>query len=479
MMTSRDDKNAILNVFLDKLEKNNRLIEEFSGKPLQFLAKRGSYYPPPLERMFTDIYFGRVRRGAIVGPRGGGKTFSLGDLAASMFLFREYDVLVGSGSDAQAAKVYERVFDLLGDDEAVAEYVPNITTRVTEGRNGNWIEFVPASQKRARGPHPGEGKRGGLIIVDEEAEMDEAIYKAIVGTGGTAKPLVILRASTAHKVEGTFAELLDNPKGYTVYRWDVFDVCEKCTRSCSECIPEFREDYCQGKAKKNGVLGWVSLDYIFSMWEEMDKEWFEVELMARRPSGAGLVIAPEDAKAMQVDEVPYVPGAPVCAGIDWGFVGLAAAVATQMVPSTSSGTQAGEHRLQVFDRMSWTRKGIEVIASDLKTWREMYGITEVYADSSHPFENDSLRKEGFTVTEVTFVSFKDAGAGAVKGFAEKRRLDVPKRFKDLIDQLKRWKRGKDGKIVKKDDHFCDALLCTMWKWWKKMRRRGQFTTIKK
>lgn len=467
MIVSRDEKNAVLDVLLDKLRNRDQLIEKYAGKPLEFLAKKGSYYPPKLRKMFMDIWSLRVLRALIIGPRGGGKTFVFGDISACLFLFKGFDVLIGSGSEAQAAKVYARVWDLLSDDKEVAEFVPNMTTRIAEGKRGNWIEFVPASQKKARGPHPGEGKRGGLIVADEAAEMAKDILRALMGTGGTADPLIVLWGSTSHKVDGEFAEKLDNPGNYVVYRWDAFDVAKKCTRDCAECIPEFREIYCQGKAKNNSILGWVSIDYLVSMWEDMDKEWFEVEMMGMRPSGAGLVIAPEDAKAMVVEDVKFVRGAPNCVGIDWGFKGMAAAVATQMV--------AG--RVQVFDRMSWTRKGIDVIIADLIAWREMYGSAEVYADSSHPFENDSLRKAGFTVTEVAFVSFKDAGAGAVKGFSEKRILDIPERFKDLIGQLKGWKRGKDGKIVKKDDHFCDALLCTMWKWWKKMRRTVGYTKI--
>jgi hypothetical protein len=474
-IVSRDDKQAILDIFLGKLEKKSKLIEKYKHRPIEFLALKGSFYPSKLEKMFMDIYSMRVRLALIVGPRGGGKTHFFGDIAACLFLFKGFDALIGSGSDAQAARVYERVWELLGEDEEISEFVPNMTTRITEGKDGNWIEFVPASQKRARGPHPGEGKRGGLIEADEEAEMDPNILNALMGTGGTAKPLVVLRGSTAHKVDGTFAEKLDNPGNYTVYRWDAFDVCGKCELKCEECIPEFRKTYCKGKAKQNSILGWISLDYIFTMWQEMDKEWFEVELMGLRPSGAGLVIAPEDLKAaLREEDVPYVPGAPNCAGIDWGFVGMTGVVATQMVKG----------RLQLFDRMLFTRKGIEDIIAGLIGWREMYGITEVYSDSSHPFENDSLRKAGFTVTEVTFVSFKDAGAGAVKGSAEKRLLDIPLKFKskdakkpDVVNQLAGWKRGKDGKIVKKDDHYCDALLCTMMKWWKKMKRAAGYLKV--
>ena len=468
MIKLYDEKNEILNIFLDELKGRNRLIEENYHRPVEFLAKRGSYYPSPLEEMFMDVYTLRVNRAMWIGPRGGGKTYGLGDLASCLFLFKEFDILIASGGEGQSKEVYEEVMNVLGEDEEVEEYVPTLTRQITRGRAGNWIRFLPASTRRARGPHPGRG-HGGMIILDEEGEMDEKVVKAVLGTGSTAKPLIIIRASTAHNIDGTFAELLDNyeERGYKLYRWDAFDVCEKCERKCEDCIPEFRDDYCQGKAHHNSILGWIAMDYLFQMWEEETKEWFEVELMGRKPSGAGRVIKPEDIKKALVPEAPFVRGVPGAFGIDWGFKGLCAVLATQMI----------DGKLRIFDRMSFTRKGIDVITEALKDWREMYDINEVYGDSSHPFENDALRKADFTVYEVTFVSFKEAGAGAIRWFFEKLRIEIPEEFKDVIGGLKKWKRDQHGKIVKKDDHFPDALLCTMKKWWDKARRKVTYTKL--
>ena len=470
MITSFNEKQEILNIFLQEFRDHDKLIGEYNGRPIEFLARSGSYYPPPLRQMFLDIYYLRVTRALWIGPRGGGKTFGLGDLSACLFLFCGFDVLIASGGEGQAKEVYEEVTSVLNDEGEVADYVPEITKQITRGRSGNWIRFVPASTRRVRGPHPGRG-HGGMIILDEEGEMEEKIVKAVLGTGSTAKPLIIIRASTAHNIDGTFADLLEHydERGYTLYRWDSFDVCEKCARNCAECIPEFRDDYCQGKAKNNSVLGWISLDYLFSMWEEETQEWFEVEMMGRRPSGASKVIRPEDLKAAIVDEAPYVPGNHVVFGIDWGFKGMAAAVATQEV----------DEKLRIFDRRSWHLKGAEVIINDMKTWRSMYDSNDVCADSSHPFENDALRKADFTVEEIKFASFKDAGVGAVKWFFEKLKMEIPRRFTDVIDQFRKWRRDAHGNIVKKEDHFPDATLCTMWKWWKKARRKVGYVKLKR
>jgi hypothetical protein len=203
------------------------------------------------------------------------------------------------------------------------------------------------------------------------------------------------------------------------------------------------------------------------MCESETKEWFEVELMGRKPSGAGYVITRSDIPKAIRAEVPFVKGAPGCFGVDWGFRGLTPVCATQMV----------DDMLRIFACQSFTKTGIADITEALKDWEKQYGINEVYADSSHPFENDYLRKAGFTVHEVTFVSFKEAGASAVKWFFEKLRIMIPERFKTLIDQLKKWHRDEHGKIVKKDDHYPDALLCTMVKWWDKARRKVGYTKI--
>ena len=43
-------------------------------------------------------------------------------------------------------------------------------------------------------------------------------------------------------------------------------------------------------------------------------------------------------------------------------------------------------------------------------------------------------------------------------------------------RLETW-RDKHGKIVKKNDHYPDALLCTMEKWWNKARRKVTYTKV--
>ena len=167
---------------------------------------------------------------------------------------------------------------------------------LTRAADGHWMKFATASTKAIRGEHAGDvhkrmGGRahGGIVILDEEAEMDEDVVKAGLKTVRTARPPVIVRSSTLHRTEGTFGQLVDDPmgRGYRLYEWDTFDVSEMCRRSCKRCIPEFREKYCMGKAKKHRP-GWVPIVNIIQDWEgRLSDEDFEVECMGWRPSSEG------------------------------------------------------------------------------------------------------------------------------------------------------------------------------------------------
>ncbi|MCK4333426.1 hypothetical protein KAX06_01420, partial [candidate division WOR-3 bacterium] len=120
------------------------------------------------------------------------------------------------------------------------------------------------------------------------------------------------------------------------------------------------------------------------------------------------------------------------------------------------------------------RQGVDAIVSRLKELRERFGLREVYADSSHPFENSRLRDEGFAVwgrasadasetLGVPFVSFKEEGVSILSYLFEKGRIRIPERHTTLIRQLRTWRRDAQGHIVKKDDHFPDALIAAMMK----------------
>jgi hypothetical protein len=62
------------------------------------------------------------------------------------------------------------------------------------------------------------------------------------------------------------------------------------------------------------------------------------------------------------------------------------------------------------------------------------------------------------VYEVNFQIEKELGAGAFNAKVDAGLVRIPERHTTLLRQIRNWRREK-GKIVKKDDHGCDAALC--------------------
>ena len=69
-----------------------------------------------------------------------------------------------------------------------------------------------------------------------------------------------------------------------------------------------------------------------------------------------------------------------------------------------------------------------------------------------------MKSEDFDVEEVPFGSYKETGAGWLRYIFERELFKAPRHLVEVLNQLVNWHRGKNGKIVKKDDHYPDALL---------------------
>ncbi|GAI38965.1 unnamed protein product, partial [marine sediment metagenome] len=235
----------------------------YLGNPEQFFAERGVSFFPMFKQLFQELYSFQVHKAVALGPRGGGKTFGAALLATAFFLFKDFDVGIVAGSETQALTLFGYItewLDLAGDEEQFGDAVERVRCSDLVGKTGNRIVAKTASAKSIRGMHLGRGKRGALLIIDEEAETDEDVMRAARFVVRTAKPATILRMSTYHKLTGSFPNLVENHKelGYKLYRWDSFDIAKPCPYECAACpVPEFREKYCKGKAKQ--THGWIDV----------------------------------------------------------------------------------------------------------------------------------------------------------------------------------------------------------------------------
>ena len=467
---------TLLGNFLERLRARAPLLARYRTDPALFFAERGVRFFGEFKRLFSDLCSLKTRKAVVLAPRGGGKTFGAAILATAFFLFKDFDAGIVAGSETQALTLYSYILEWLELPET-EESVDRLRRSELVGINGNRIVAKTASARSIRGLHLGRGKRGALLIIDEEAEAEEDVVRAARYTVRTADPALILRASTYHKLTGSFARLVEDhaSQGYELYRWSSFDVAKPCPYECKSCpVNEFRERYCKGKAKDS--QGWIDIDEIVGEWLDTNRETFEVEVMGMRPASAGCVIEPEAIDRAVVTEgegredVCYgYGGCYGCYGMDWGFAGMTAVVVLGIKGDA----------VHVLHTEAFHRQGVDAIVSRLKELRERFGLREVYADSSHPFENSRLRDEGFAVwgrppaggasapssetLGVPFVSFKEEGVSILSYLFEKGRIRIPERHTTLIRQLRTWRRDAQGHIVKKDDHFPDALIAAMMK----------------
>ncbi len=442
----------------------------YKKDPQLFFKERGINFFPTFERMFNQLYSTEVLKAVALGPRGGGKTFGAAIIATAFFLFKDYDVGIVAGSETQALTLFGYItdwLDLAEEEEQLSDAVERIRHSDLVGKTGNRIVAKTASPKSIRGMHLGRGKRGALLIIDEEAETDDDVMKAARYTVRTAKPAIILRMSTYHKLTGSFPDLVENHKelGYELFSWDSFDIAKPCAYECENCpVPEFKDKYCKGKAKRSN--GWIDVNEIVGEWKDSPKDTFEVEIMGMRPASTGLVIQiPDIDRAIDLGS----RGFPVqfdyswfC--IDWGFASMTAVVILGIAGDT------------VFVRHTemFSRHGIDPIVEKLRKLRDLWGVREVFGDSSHPFENKRMRDEGFAVWSskpedpdatlgVVFNTFKEEGVSNLAYLFEKGKIGIRPSEHMLLRQLRRWRRDEGGHIVKKEDHFPDALVAGMMK----------------
>ncbi len=469
-------------------------------KPLYVMRDLGLYdeevsgpIVPGLRELVEDVCGGSVENAVVVGPRGGGKSQGVSFIEFFLWLLKDYDALNLGGSELQADQVYRYLLAYMETDPYWKQLVKDEPQRErTFNKEKAWVRVLTASSKSVRSPHAGGMKRnsknqlvprGGVLVIDEEAEADRDIVEAAMPTINTAMPSVNVRSSTFHNLEGTFQEVVDNHEemGYKLYQWDIFDVCSGCNCTGEGCQSEescFRKDhyedytdpetgepkqkllhkaYCGGRAKY--ATGWVPMDEIIKMWKRWRRnhERMEVEAMGSRPSSKGFVIKDRQAFAnAQTPEEPqslYRSGGPITVCVDWG-TGAAGVEVWQ--------EQIGDKHVLLEADLVEDNTQAQIFGVILGYWNKYINdVQEVRADigGGGNYLNKDLREtHGLIVEDVNFAEEKEAAVAAWNTFNEAGKTIIPTKFTDFIEQTQRWKR-KNGRIQKGNDHMPDTAVC--------------------
>ena len=146
-------------------------------------------------------------------------------------------------------------------------------------------------------------------------------------------------------------------------------------------------------------------------------------------------------------------------GSDFGYTNDTACVILQM-PSPLE--------LRVVVEAHWNECSEAELLDNFKSLRARYGgMNEFYGDAANASIFKGLREQGFEAHKVPFGIYKQSGIEQIRLWMQAkagRKMRINERLKYLIDQLIGWHYKADDpeeKIVKKDDHGCDALVAAL------------------
>lgn len=478
----RDDPIALAESFGLKLpRKPVEVMLELGVISEEEVRERYGEVEPGLRELVRSVCTLENKSAVAVACRGGGKSQGVSFIEFFLWLVMEFDALNLGGSELQADQVYQYLLGYLEDDPYWLSLVKGEPMKErTFSKDGAWVRVLTASPKSVRSPHAGGGprkRRGGLLVIDEEAEAESEIVNASLSTINTARPSVSVRCSTFHNLSGTFAEVVDHHEemGYRLYKWDAFDVAEPCdcVGSCQSEEQCFREDhfeefldpetgeadrrlihsaYCGGRARF--ADGWIPVNELETLFRRMKRnhsQW-EVEAMGSRPSTSGHVIKDllkhAENTVSETGEQVYLPGAPITLCVDWGSVAAGVEV-WQAQP-------LGKHALLHADLLKDNNE-TQIFGSILGyAHRYIRELQEVAADigGGGNYFNKKLREDHrLPVRDVNFQEEKEAAVAAWNLFNESNALVIPAEHEDFHRQVRDWRRKK-GRIQKGNDHLC-------------------------
>lgn len=319
----------------------------------------------------------------------------------------------------------------------------------------------------------------------QEHDDVEPIMKAAINGAMSEDDHVIFLLSTFHHPTGVFADTWDaaDDLGYVKYKWNAFETMARCTADvdCRTGCPltwiekhdnpdgTVSEEYvgCDGVAR-NGE-GWATREQLIQIQQaNRGSESFAVEWGNRRPRFKAQVYDHAKLDLALINQPPCLPPPPVSglvdkdgrpiastdpvtlvAGLDWGLASMMAIVLLALF----------EKRLWVVDVVTFAGVLEEAAIEQIRMWQQMYGRRiKVRPDGSHPFSNQRLALE-FEVEPVFFAHMKEWGVRNIQQYLNTGNLLIPRGFTVLIQQMKKLRRDAAGKVLKRDDHCPDALLC--------------------
>lgn len=395
----------------------------------------------------------------IRAPRKGGKTILVAIVAVWLTLRDQtYRVFILSGSQNQAEWLYDYCKMILWPSGAAGKNRREFFAQFLRGepmktrtlyREGGWIRYSAASSKQVNAP------TADALINDEyvliPAQIREEAWPMI---RGSEDPRRFLLSTVVPGKESTesFIDLLESADelGFRKFEW--------LAKDC----PFLQTD----KAKRDTEVA----------QHFMSEEMFRTQYIGLLPRGVGRIFPKTfirkafkaldpDNPGYLVDGTPYNPDKLEFRGeskgaIDWGYDHDTAmiegyrnlekkiVVAKLTIENNTSATD-------------WANRAE-------KEWTE-HNVYEWHCDAAGAFENREIEDRGLRVVRRAFQS-KTEGKEFLIGIAyywlQHEGVIIPDtpEFAPLKAQLLKYRRGADGKPVKKNDHAVDGFLLLLGGW---------------
>jgi len=408
----------------------------------------------------------------IRAPRKGGKTICVAIIAVWLTLRNQrYRVFILSGSQVQAEWLYDYCRMILWPSGPEGKAKRDFFSQFLHGepmktrtlyKAGGWIRYSAASSKQVNAP------TADALLMDEYVLIPMGIREeAWPMIRGSEDPRRFLLSTAVPGKEGTesFLDILDDAAdlGFQKFEW--------LAKDC----PFLQTDI----AKKDAEVAKRFLS----------EEMFRTQYVGSLPRGAGRIFPrtfireafkPLDPNnpGFLIGGTPYDPDNLEFRGdsrgaFDWGFDHDTAMI---------GGYRGLDKKIIIIKLLienntsatDWSNRAEE-------DWKK-YNIFEWHCDASGAFENRELEDRGLRVMRRAFQSKtegKEWLIGVTYYWLQNEAITIPDtpEFEPLKRQLLAYRRGADGKPVKKFDHAVDAFLLLLGSWdpiyYEESRRPGR------
>lgn len=206
--------------------------------------------------------------------RGGGKTETAAIATLLDCIFKpKIEIRILSGSGYQAGRMYEyfEQFLRMGYENCVADSRSHpVKTKIFT--NGAKVEVLVQSETSVRGQHVNK-LRCDEVELFKPRVFEAAQYTTKTSNGYSAALEVI---STKHKPRGLMSKIIKeaDARGIKIFKWNIWDVIEKCKKQCKDCPIE---SICKKQAQKGS--GFITVDDVITQFERTSRVSFSYEML--------------------------------------------------------------------------------------------------------------------------------------------------------------------------------------------------------